>query len=174
MARAVKWVRKILNRSNTKDEPPPCRSVLPPGLPILPRKRERVLTPLPTQETLVRATATAESAFFQRLPLELRLKIYAEAFGQRTVHMDLRYDYPELPGPSHARLDPDRMNPRDTTVPPAWCWWSSVCHRHPLLEAWADECRTGMGTAACHLYPGEMPEKCFLGAMGWLLSCRQA
>lgn len=176
MPKLTTWVRKIRRSRETKCGSRSSLSSLPVGLPILPKKRQRVLTPSPSDETLIQVAsdATAKSPFFQWVPLELRRMIYIAAFGKRTVHMDLKFDHPELPGPAHARLNPDRMNPRDRTAAAEWRWWSSVCHRHPMVEGWMDQCRTGMSFTACFLYPGEIPDKCFLGVMGWLLTCRQA
>ncbi|KAF7511751.1 hypothetical protein GJ744_003482 [Endocarpon pusillum] len=144
---------------------------IPPRLPILAPKRQHVLTPSPSHDNL---HATAKSAFFQQLPLELRRHIYIAAFGKRTIHMDLRFDYPEPPGLRHARLKGDCMHERERSELARWRWWSSVCHRNPLLECWLDQCRTGENNATCFLFPGEWPDKCFLGVMGWLLACRQA
>ncbi|VUC35378.1 unnamed protein product [Clonostachys rosea] len=71
-----------------------------------------------------------------------------------------------------------------------WRWFSCVCHRarphDPLLsygrrssvnhlgstDNHEDNCLSGEGT--CVEWPGEVPEKCFIGATGWLLACKQA
>lgn len=118
--------------------------------------------------------ATAESAFFKRLPIELRRQIYIAAFGGRVIHMDLRFGYPELPVPRHGRTTGNGVYPRDRFAQPDWMWWSSVCHRDPMDEGYKDRCHTGSGDTQCDLWPGEIPDKCFLGVMGWLLSCRRA
>ncbi|KAK7228263.1 hypothetical protein V2G26_000433 [Clonostachys chloroleuca] len=78
----------------------------------------------------------------------------------------------------------------DTSLPKRWIWRSSDCHRNPpwdiksdehnkykdrAVNASEDRCRLGgVEGHFCHLWPGERPQKCFVGAMGWLLSCRQA
>ncbi|KAI5457370.1 hypothetical protein BGZ63DRAFT_467274 [Mariannaea sp. PMI_226] len=74
-----------------------------------------------------------------------------------------------------------------------WYWQSSVCHRkrwNPDGEFWRyfpgmsgsananlppfrDQCRWGWALY-CDEWPGDMPGKCMIGVMGWLLSCRQA
>lgn len=171
----VKWLRKKLARKED-------------GLPFLPAQRPRILTPSPSHEFLVPsvASAAAKSSFFQRLPFEIRHKILTEAFGDMTVHMDLRYDRPPVPsrGPkfSHAGVHAPGGRPKlDKSKPKQWRWWSSVCHRSapiPLGESWStkpfeDGCRWGEGYW-CESWPGETQHKCFIGAMGWLLSCRQA
>jgi 2EXR family len=174
MPKLSKWIReKIRGVRDRDDRLKSSEPSIPYGLPILPAKRQHVLTPSPSHKNLS-FYAVAKGAFFQRLPLELRRQIYIAAFGNRTVHMDLRYDYHEPPGPRHARLKGDCMCERDRTVPPDWRWWSSVCHRNPLDDVWLDQCRLGENNAMCFLFPGEWPDKCFLGVMGWLLTCRQA
>ncbi|CAG9982001.1 unnamed protein product [Clonostachys byssicola] len=78
----------------------------------------------------------------------------------------------------------------DSSLPKRWIWRSSDCHRNPpwdrrsdehnkykdrAVNASEDRCRLGgVEGHFCQLWPGERPHKCFVGAMGWLLSCRQA
>lgn len=78
----------------------------------------------------------------------------------------------------------------DPALPKRWIWRSSDCHRNPpwdsrsddhnkykdrAVNASEDRCRLGGAEGYfCQLWPGERPHKCFVGAMGWLLSCRQA
>ncbi|VUC24320.1 unnamed protein product [Clonostachys rosea] len=78
----------------------------------------------------------------------------------------------------------------DPSLPKRWIWRSSDCHRNPPWDTRSDEhnkykdravnasedrCRFGGAEGYfCQLWPGERPHKCFVGAMGWLLSCRQA
>lgn len=151
-------------------------------LPILPEVRPRHLTPATSHESLL-PNYNKQTAFFKNLPLDLRQHVYKAAFGGRTIHIELRFDHPTLAlaDPTHAHphdnvhagLDPE--NRRDRSIPPAWIWWGCVCHRNPALEACEDRCRSGSTpNTSCFLYPGVMPGKCFIGAMGWLLTCRQA
>lgn len=174
MPKFKKWfLNKTHSARDTENSPKSSQPALSPDPPVLPKIRACALTPSPSHESLVLA-ATEKSAFFQRLPLELRRQIQVAAFGGRTVHMDLQFDYPELPGTAHAGLRYESMNHRDCTAPLGWRWWSSVCHRNPMLEGWEDQCRTARNNATCFLWPGEIPWKCLLGVMGWLLTCRQA
>ncbi|CAH0021164.1 unnamed protein product [Clonostachys rhizophaga] len=78
----------------------------------------------------------------------------------------------------------------DSSLPKRWIWRSSDCHRNRPWDSRSDEhnkykdravnasedrCRFGgVEGHFCQLWPGERPHKCFVGAMGWLLSCRQA
>ncbi|CAM1511966.1 Fc.00g094790.m01.CDS01 [Cosmosporella sp. VM-42] len=111
--------------------------------------------------------------------------------------MDLMYDYPMLPKPDDGRVTHCGLNVGydyrkggrarkvDRSMPKQWAWRSSVCHRDSphsprklpghRVQPHADKCRFGESDCdACELWPGEWPAKCFLGVMGWLLSCRQA
>ncbi|KAK2594659.1 hypothetical protein QQS21_007635 [Conoideocrella luteorostrata] len=165
-------------------------------LPFRPGTRPTILTPSPSKEHLA-----AGSPFFERLPREVRQYILILAFGGRIVHMDLSFVHPVAsrepgarPLSSHAGINADDVHsfvpPRvnwDTRRPKSWQWWSSVCHR-PLPEHLSspidrlrggaaqpgdDHCRYG-APHNCKLWPGVYPSKCQIGAMGWLLSCRQA
>ncbi|OBT73395.1 hypothetical protein VF21_08082 [Pseudogymnoascus sp. 05NY08] len=159
------------------------------------------LTPSPSRETLTlsAAAATSNSAFFQTLPSEIRHKILKEAFGNYTMHMHLSYSIPKPPL-SIRRQDPKHRHANVRKVPPlpppqskfsipkrkTWQWWSCICHRSSpwSLSRWPpltwmekpcnDGCYTTVYSPWCEFWPGEAPGKCFIGVMGWLLSCRQA
>jgi len=83
--------------------------------------------------------------------------------------------------PRHANTHPP--DARDTSKPRQWEWHSSVCHRPlPFIDefdeypAWDDICHSGLASwrVDCTLWPGEAPDKCLLGVMGWLQTCRAA
>lgn len=168
-----------------------------PPMPFLPEERI-ALTPSASQESLaLPKVAIADSPFF-RLPAELRRQILIEAFGGRVVHMDLMYDHPHLAETNPKALGRthcgrvygltergEKYNKVDETSPKAWHWYGSVCHTNLPYSTesshWAspalDCClqpRKSYDPLYCGYYPGEAPAKCFVGAMGWLLSCRQA
>lgn len=215
-------VRKILSR---KERGPSLDIRVPEGTPVniecpatgppvpqLPKERPRIITPRPSNEDLCRSAAasTADCAFFQKLPYEIRRQILIEAFGGHTVHMDLWFDHPEAPletfehkGRTYTRpffshcgrnrIEAPGTGPFvrvDETKPKRWIWRSSECHRDspdhfqkgvkgPLdgkvLNPAEDCCRYGGASLNnCAKWPGDKPTKCFIGAMGWLLSCRQA
>lgn len=186
-----KWIEKKLSLSLTKgDQEPP--------LPTLPRDRPRVLTPSPSRETLVlsAADATSNSAFFQKLPFEIRYRILKEAFGNYTVHMHLCYDFPKVPldvrqrDPIYRHASYRKAQPQSQTkfgIPrkKTWQWWSCICHRayQSQLSYWQpsvnpkpciDRCYSGNIGLSCECWAGKAPGKCFIGVMGWLLSCRQS
>lgn len=168
------WLHRKINGMHSTKDSPKVSDYAEPQLPILPPHRNYKLTPNSSSEDVIQPTP-GNSIFFQRLPLEIRCQIYIAAFGGRTVHMDLRFEQPELPGSGHARLNPQSPERRDHSMDRTWLWWSSVCHRHPLLQPCEDQCRTAsLPNTVCSLYPGIMPEKCFIGIMGWLLTCRKA
>ncbi|KAI1453527.1 hypothetical protein F4805DRAFT_461629 [Annulohypoxylon moriforme] len=168
--------------------------------PLLPAHRA-FITPSPSQSHLS-ASSHNSSPFFHLLPPEIRRLILLEAFGERTVHLDLVFSHPPFflsaeeqvrrRHVSHCGIDvgPRKFHKRDTARPKAWRWFSCVCHRDfewcvrerargsketavLMAEPHYDTCL--VGTAAyCDSWRGETPGKCFVGVMGWLLACRQA
>lgn len=151
------------------------------------------LTPSPSQECV--ALQRADSSFF-RLPYDIRRMILVEAFGNSPLHMDLFFIYPIVPLEERKR-DPDLAKrhayldwtsttfahkPNDWTAR-RWRWQSTVCHRgnghrfgYIHSGPWDDNCRWGV--ALCNYRPERSEysglSDCFIGVMGWLLSCRQA
>lgn len=127
------------------------------------------------------ASATANSLFFNLLPIELRLRILDASFGGRTLHIG--YGAPQvvpysqyqpkasLSGGEHCAWRPRRISKS------AKSWVGCVCHRLSGdddfgLRLVHDTCLDG--DADCWAWEGEIPHKCWLGVMGWLLTCRQA
>lgn len=191
------WVSKKLHNDRKLSGHPPEEKFE--GLPLLPIPRASVLTPTPSTECLVLEQESA-GLFFRGFPRELRWQILTLAFGSRAVHMDLSFVHPvagwepgDYPVKNHAGLlaTTDGTFPPplkwDTSEPKSWKWWGCVCHRPPPehvktysdrlrgvdLGPAADYCRFG-APHSCEDWPGDYPLKCKIGAMGWLLSCRQA
>ncbi|KAK7952229.1 uncharacterized protein PG986_007957 [Apiospora aurea] len=185
-------IRERLRKLKHSREP-----LSPPPLPCLPDERPRPLTAAPCAPA-----ATANSLFFQRVPPEIRRRILVAAFGDRTLHLDVRLEHPlrktrasgkhgiNSRPPRHANVQLFQHDLRDSKQPREWTWWSSVCHRTfpswnyylPPPGCWRfedpanDTCRRASGGAVhyCESYPGTMPSKCFIGILPWLLACRQA
>ncbi|KAF5536909.1 hypothetical protein FNAPI_11588 [Fusarium napiforme] len=75
----------------------------------------------------------------------------------------------------------------DTSRPKCWQWRGCVCHRlppprfkitvnfHTIVKPADDRCCEGWA-AYCALWTKrtDKPDSCWIGAMGWLLTCRQA
>ncbi|KAI4601580.1 hypothetical protein KJ359_011710 [Pestalotiopsis sp. 9143b] len=119
----------------------------PPPLPLLPAERRPITPPAnltaSSADDLVAALGT-----FARLPPELRQHILVAAFGDRTLHSDLRLA-PRGQGPNksaysqaisehgggHAPLSWSRAVMNEDVSAPAkdmaweWCWYGCVCHR---------------------------------------------
>ncbi len=137
-----------------------------------------------------------QSLFFC-LPAEIRHMILCAAFGDRTVHIDLRLR-PRLytaktaegcsPSRFHAGYPPlltrwdmelrhgvDVRTEDDKKL--AWRWYGCVCHHNQpggaYNHAYNDACLSGFARG-CSSYPGNVPEKCMVGAIGYLLSCKRA
>lgn len=180
------WFQAKLDKLKKK------KTTRPQQFPGFSNPRPHVLTPSPSQECL--DVASTSSPFFLKLPHEIRRNIIVYAFGGRAVHMALSLDHPFVAGtepgqqrPSpHCGIESAALGPleRDYNLPKTWNWRSSVCHRNmpdstckdPVrgwMGPWADQCHAG-SPVYCHRWPGDSPENCKIGAMGWLLSCRQA
>ncbi|OBT97676.1 hypothetical protein VE01_04594 [Pseudogymnoascus verrucosus] len=189
---SFKWLRKKVLRkkkrgSRNKDL-----------LPLLPADRPSILTPSTSSENLV---SFDNYGLFQRLPYEIRRSILIEAFGGRTLHMDLEFNHPLVRKSgtqteiSHCDLDSNLI--RDTDIRKGWQWFGCVCHRRedghcgslfrslfgtregeliPKGRPWEDTCWRGIpNPSECGLLRGkDGPSKCFIGIIGWLLACRQA
>ncbi|KFX94830.1 hypothetical protein V490_04145 [Pseudogymnoascus sp. VKM F-3557] len=108
-----KWIDKKLSRPKSDETPE--------QLPFLPQRRPRVLTPSPSRESLVLSAeaATSNSAFFQKLPTEIRRKILKEAFGMFAMHMHLSLEYPRIPIKDRTPQDLGR-HARISYIPNTW------------------------------------------------------
>lgn len=167
MHRLRSWISKV----KVGEDVPPAPSLTVPS-----DRPSRQWTPDPQ----------LQSPFF-RLPPELRRKILRRAFGNCTIHMDFSFrppaDKANYPGhhPGHPplvefHLPPQPRWPRGIC---AWRWFSCVCHFEPPPDQiispapmWADQCLRGAGRC-CEMWPGTAIEKCRLGVMGLLLSCKK-
>ncbi len=178
-------------RKNNGDVPP---------LPFLPAIRPSVLTPSPSTVSLAQSapppSATTEPSFFDRFPFEIRRKILIEAFGDQVVHMHLtrdglEWDLRQAPMSKDPTRSPHERAPKPTqpkskqskSKQDGWYWTGSVCHRasptsmRGYLGGNLSDCKClgGRGDIDwCEFWPGVLPGKCSIGAMGWLLVSRQA
>lgn len=157
--------------------------------------RESIAAPTDQHELSSYAAATSAITFFTMLPPELRATILEAAFGQRTLHLDLWLNYPLDTASTSSKRHCNGQAPldwnaaRDFKASKTWQWWSCVCHRlqPPLWEQRSrarghnpyrfprhDECIRGEA-AFCEFWPSKgIRNKCSVGAMGWMLACRQA
>ncbi len=141
-------------------------------MPKLPSSRPRAITMSHSDISQER------SQFFTMLPGELRENVYLYLFGHRTIHIDLQYDHADRIGAQHANLAGPFC--KDMSTPKQWRWWSCMCHRIQkevhgelfVLDFWLDNCRSGEQTYCKWAFPDR--SECFVGALGWLSSCRQA
>ncbi|RKL32161.1 hypothetical protein BFJ72_g10741 [Fusarium proliferatum] len=174
-------------------------SLLPNPLP-----RPRCLTPsgfrdVAEEPGLPKPKPAFQHCAYYKLPPDIRRYILILAFGNRRLHMDFSYDYPDMTSDLIQPLDKNhcgivmenmygaKLRVVDDTKPRSWIWWGSVCHRlppdldisrtGPMTHGgpdgpWADTCRIGEALY-CDSWPGSFPSNCRIGIMGWLLSCRQ-
>ncbi|KAF4982780.1 hypothetical protein FZEAL_1681 [Fusarium zealandicum] len=171
------------------------------NLPHLPKQRPRCLTPFGSRkaDSKDEPEALFQECTFFKIPPDIRNLILTMAFGDRRVHMDLAFRHPDVTLPSgpfrahhHYGIDEDASRHLeeemyDSGQPPTWQWWSSVCHRLPPDHdstltgpmtnggpdgPWGDTCRVGKADH-CQSWKGDIPFRCRIGIMGWLLSCRQ-
>lgn len=187
----INWAhRQIWQESDEPIEIPP--------LPFLPPPSTRSSENVTAQEVAATQPAQLNGTFFERLSPDLRRMILIEAFGDRTVHMHLQFDRPLQARPHRKRLHAggvDVLNQthsasRQMKKPRAWQWYSCVCHRDPV---WFVERSQGVGEGkmtsmpmmdtclrgqpqCCDRPPGDREDmsQCYLGVMGWLMTCRQA
>ncbi|CAG9990370.1 unnamed protein product [Clonostachys byssicola] len=182
------WITAKLKRLQGKD----------PTMPHLPDQRKYALTTASLTEYLL----AEECLFFKKLPYEIRHRILVIAFGNRRIHMDLSLAHPPRK-PIQAKRNGNRthsitndhcgrhrdtwpLGPFDTSKPQRWEWRGCLCHRIPpdsrgdfhdrarnVPQPGDDRCCTGFG-ASCDQWPGQVPDKCWIGVMGWLLTCRQS
>ncbi|KAF6829486.1 hypothetical protein CPLU01_07892 [Colletotrichum plurivorum] len=176
------WIRKKVGREKDIreqhfNEPEPLYLPSTPRRPITPAN---VNVPSESPKLI-----TPNGPFF-RLPAELRTDIIAEAFGNKTLHVLVEFDCPPIHTPAgHGGTRPSpSQTAREGEIARhlrrrrRWRWRSCVCHRELRDHEWwrtigEDRCLAGEAPN-CHRWHGETPGKCFLGVMGWLLSCRQA
>ncbi|OBT83116.1 hypothetical protein VE02_08071 [Pseudogymnoascus sp. 03VT05] len=192
---SFKWLRKKVLRKKKRSTR--NKDLLP----LLPADRPSILTPSTSSDNLV---SFDNYGLFQRLPYEIRRSILIEAFGGRTLHMDLEFNHPLVRKSgtqkeiSHCDLGSNLI--RDTDLPKGWQWFGCVCHRPaewlerfggsifrslfgmkeceriPKMRPWEDGCWRGIpNPSECGPLRGkDRPSECFIGIMGWLLACRQA
>jgi hypothetical protein len=164
-----------------------------PEIPFLKSPRPRVLTPSPSEQDI--SLPPQSSPIFTKLPTEIRQQILRFAFGDRTVHADLVLEHPEkaeLNGlrddSGHGKLSSRYSHKLDRSQPQIWKWKGCVCHRvaPPLLQKFVwyeesvrqpadDDCCSGYANL-CHEWTTHYgtTDACLIGAMGWLLACRQS
>lgn len=155
------------------------------AMPCFPTARPSVLTPTTSKEDLT--SLSQISPIFSKLPTEIRRQILVMAFGDRTLHMDLALlpsiesaDFERFKGlcSLHTAYAIESRSNKGRSL--SWQWRGYQCNRKPPSEYYTlvqfeeyeitpadDECSRTYGCdIERHL--------CWIGAMGWLLSCRQA
>ncbi|KAK7425109.1 hypothetical protein QQX98_000023 [Neonectria punicea] len=195
MKRRVKaWIeaKQHKHESRPKGKDP---DVPEPELPRLPDPRPYSLTPATSTENLAARAQT--SPLFDKLPPNIRREILIIAFGNRRIHLDLALDHPLNPKDAEraARVAHGHCGPQtphflgvDESQARFWQWRGCACHRIPpdhysfyhdrdreVQEPGEDACCRGTARR-CDEWTenGAYPEKCWIGVMGWLLTCRQA
>ncbi|KAG7149341.1 hypothetical protein HYQ46_001755 [Verticillium longisporum] len=166
-------LKKLLRRvAPGSANPAPC---VPPPLPVT-RTNRRPLTPLLAEDLAVAAIPT--SPFFAVLPPDVRIEILVVAFCGLRLYVDLGRGAPNNSRPRRhcgrapclgITLKRDRI----------WRWTDGTCHRLPtiwLSDEWTPQDELMLPRRYCCI-DGQAQccgRACFLGVMGWLLSCRQA
>lgn len=131
-----------------------------------------------------------QKSLLLQLPAEIRNLILVAAFGHRTIHADL--DIVSLPDrrahtPPATELAgdaPPQLDLIDLASPAIqWQPCSHLCHREcfprhsmspaPVFVVDRDKCSSVCGSDDC-AHPDASRASCHVGALGWLLTCRQA
>lgn len=159
--RLLGWIKKKTTKTRGVEGIPP---------PDLPTHRPRPLTPSATRESLLIsvAAATAESDFFQKLPFEIRHKILLHAFGGNVLHLGICFMPPRVP-PSHK--PPRGLRPGGIQLQLRLESFVCISPDSPRTST-HNEYHKGSGPWCTCKAKGE--GICYIGIMGWLLSCRQA
>lgn len=148
-----------------------------PPLTFLPNPPPRLAMEISNSE------GTSNSLIFRKLPVELRYHILVQAFGNMTLHANLlilrpprRSKYSKRRKPSKHSETLQLYDNDDASQPYSWKRIGGVCHgscsRHEPRRVWfdfGDWCTSG--SYDCDSKP---PIECIIGALGWMLSCRQA
>lgn len=164
------------------------------SFPYIPEVRPRPLTPTPFQSQ----DAIANLGIFAHFPFEVRHQILVAAFGGRSLHLDMRYSlalpaYPKTNIPQNQANATDNTPSLDPEAASTWYWYSWVCEPwtpprrsdlllqdgHPCRYERCGNCSYGQDLFRRHLRPLERSILCSrspptIGALGWLLTCRQA
>ncbi|KAK3988241.1 hypothetical protein QBC44DRAFT_382503 [Cladorrhinum sp. PSN332] len=179
----MRRLRQLFRRDKEKSKPQDPLALAPP-IPYLPPG-------IPAESWQPTDPQTA-SPFFAKIPAELRWQILCEAFGDRTIHIDFQLRHsprfvdrairPE--SYHHGRFRGHSCShPTRNLGPARWKWFSCICHhavppgRSSLGDNYIPSTRFHhclKGSSNCDDWPGETPDKCHLGAMGFLLSCKRA
>ncbi|KAH6684916.1 hypothetical protein F5X68DRAFT_262796 [Plectosphaerella plurivora] len=187
MAKLKKWFQDhFASPKPTGQSPETTKTKTSSNPPFLPSVRPRPLTP----SSVTPQPSTC--ALFTKLPAHIRHDILIAAFGNRTIHVNLEFSHPRPPPDAkrrhHARIAPLRNEHLLPKSDMAWRWNGSICHRQApqyapagedaclLFQAvWLDGCMTGTSiNTHCDLYGGTWPNKCHIGIVGFLQSCKQA
>ncbi|KAF6835367.1 hypothetical protein CMUS01_05818 [Colletotrichum musicola] len=172
--------RKHRRKAEEPDSEPP--------LPLLPAQRPRGITP-----TAITGDQVTTLGTFARLPPELRRRVLRAAFGDRTVHMDLRLSPPPRPkgnlttaaaAHEHGAGSAPLSFPGTDKKNREWRWYGCVCHRllprdsaderriftargvSPYIWPHRDACLRGEAVMCKFWAAGEC--ECAVGALGWL------
>lgn len=204
LSRSVRSILRPFRLKKLTDAQRDDGNSIEPPLPLLPQRRPRPITSTLSQgsshiDTTHKSYIQIESLIFTRLLPELRRSVLMEAFGERTLHFDLRLTRPFVNSVRFSSSDREAEHGygraplswyavRDSTAPKTWRWWSCVCHRSmPFSESTKhqrgyqfphrDRCIRGELTMCMLWSPERLPRACSgcaIGAMGWLQTCRQA
>jgi 2EXR family len=114
--------------------------------PLLPRPRTLTLgSQAPPGASAVQTHAQTASAFFAKLPPDIRLKIYTILLGNRTIHVEIEHCMREQREPKYA---PQWRHYSLTQslkygawkCPTTWSQWHCVCHRRDMAMSPLDDC----------------------------------
>jgi len=124
------------------------------------------------------------AAFFTKLPPDIRLKIYTELLGNRTIHVEIEHCMRRPREPEYALYWrhyslTQSLTYGDRDWPTTWSWWHCVCHRRDAAMSPLDDCvHDGLWHTARDHLRAEIAEPnghegCKL-EIAMLFTCRQA
>ena len=117
--------------------------------------RKYVLTPSPSSTVLADSSVPANGPFFQRLPRELQLRILFFSFGDSIIHLEL------------TQTEPRRLLGY-------YCQRNSVRPGKDCNDIVNDSCLWQRNRQGSDYGTENNSRNATIGALGWLMSCREA
>lgn len=150
------WIKKVFGKLQSPRSSSRERAPVPFSHHDSVEPRRHTLTPSPSSTTLANSSVSAESPFFHRLPRELQLQIIILSFGDSIIHLEL------------TRTEPRRLLGY-------YCQRNAVrSERKHCTDIVDDPCLWQRNKQRSDYDNEKDPRNATVGALGWLMACREA